>query len=370
MSKAAITLKVMQFNIEYGGQGVDFSSVGKAILAADAAVVAIQEGCATMPDIAADLGWDFWDARTQVVSKHPLLTPADVRPGAILVEAEPGRVFALVNVHPPSRGFGPTRAARGKPAQKIRRREKQVRLPALIPSIDTARTLVQQGIPVILLGDFNAPSHRDWTQQTVGLRSHVKYPMRWPTSVAVEAAGLIDVYRALYPDPVTHQGLTWPALRPFVKGYNPGAAGKAADRIDLMFVSDAIEPKSMQIVGEEQSPMSDITVTPWPTDHRALVAQLQIQSGAAPTLVSIDRQCSPAGDERVLRYEASDADAARIEVLPAGSGTYDPLVAIALDDRSRGAVQLSTTRIPPGTYYIALVNNENGELARARFWLT
>jgi hypothetical protein len=229
---------------------------------------------------------------------------------------------------------------------------------------------MQQGIPVILLGDFNAPSHRDWTQQTVGIRSHVKYPMRWPTSVAVEAAGLVDVYRALYPDPVTHQGLTWPALRPFVKGYNPGAAGKAADRIDLMFVSDAIEPKAMQIVGEEQSPMSDITVTPWPTDHRALVAQLRIRSGGAPTLVSIDRQCSLAGDERLLRYEASDADAVRIDVLPASSGAHDPVVTIALDDQTRGAVQLSTTRIPPGTYDIALVNSENGELARAQFWLT
>ncbi|MEO8328876.1 MAG: hypothetical protein ABI586_02615, partial [Candidatus Nanopelagicales bacterium] len=143
-----------------------------------------------------------------------------------------------------------------------------------------------------------------------------------------------------------------------------------ADRIDLMFVSDAIEPKSMKVVGEEQSPMSDITVTPWPTDHRALVAQLQIQSGAAPTLVSIDRQCSPAGDERLLRYEASDADAAHIEVFPASSGAHDPVVTIALDGPTRGAVQLSTARIPPGTYDIVLVNSENGELARARFWLT
>jgi len=34
----------------------------------------------------------------------------------------------------------------------------------------------------------------------------------WPTSVETEAVGLVDVYRALHPDPVKHPGITWPAV--------------------------------------------------------------------------------------------------------------------------------------------------------------
>jgi hypothetical protein len=46
----------------------------------------------------------------------------------------------------------------------------------------------------------------------------------------MEHAGFNDSYRAVHPDPVKDSGLTWPAARPFVKGYNPGLNGAAAYR--------------------------------------------------------------------------------------------------------------------------------------------
>ena len=98
----------------------------------------------------------------------------------------------------------------------------------------------------MLLGDFNAPSHRDWTDATVGMRPHVTQPFDWPTSVATEQIGLVDAYRSVYPDPVTHPGLTWPADRPFVDGYNPAADGHPEDRIDLMYVSPDIAVSEIQ----------------------------------------------------------------------------------------------------------------------------
>ena len=72
-----VDLRVMTFNIEYGGEEVDFSSVAKAIEAAEADVVAINEGYGNMAKIAADLGWPYYDVRSQVVSRLPLLTPAE-----------------------------------------------------------------------------------------------------------------------------------------------------------------------------------------------------------------------------------------------------------------------------------------------------
>ena len=49
--------------------------VAKAIQVAEADIVAIQEGCGSMQRIAEDLGWDYYDVRTQVVSKFPAHPP-------------------------------------------------------------------------------------------------------------------------------------------------------------------------------------------------------------------------------------------------------------------------------------------------------
>src|SRR5436853_7131925 len=72
---AAMQLKVMEFNIEYGGEQVAFQGVINAIRAGGASVVAIEEGYGNMPKIAQGLGWPYYDPRTQTVSKYPLLEP-------------------------------------------------------------------------------------------------------------------------------------------------------------------------------------------------------------------------------------------------------------------------------------------------------
>ena len=234
-------LSLLQLNIEYGGTGVDFDAVISAIQQVDPQVVALQEGCGNVPRIADALGWPYFDNRTQVVSRFPLLDPPSPTAGVVLVELEPGRVVAIVNVHPASRRYGPFRLMKGDPPGRVRRIERRVRVADLQPSLDAAETLIAAGLPVVLLGDFNAPSHRDWTDATVGMRPHVTQPFDWPTSVATEQVGLVDAYRSVYPDPVTHPGLTWPADRPFVDGYNPAADGHPEDRIDFMYVSPDID---------------------------------------------------------------------------------------------------------------------------------
>ncbi len=112
-------LRVMQFNIEYGGTVVDFDSVPAAIEAADADVVAVQEGYASMPKLAKALGWSYYDARTQTVSQYPLITPADPSYPEVLVAVEPGRTVAVINVHLPSAPYGPNRAAAGATAEEL-----------------------------------------------------------------------------------------------------------------------------------------------------------------------------------------------------------------------------------------------------------
>jgi endonuclease/exonuclease/phosphatase family metal-dependent hydrolase len=364
---AATSINIMQFNIEYGGEGVDFDSVGKAIEAADADVVAIQEAYANMPEIASDLGWDFYDARTQVVSKYPLISASGLASDSVLVEID-GGVIALFNVHLPSVGYGPFKVAAGMDAAAILEREDKERVPALAPTLRAAAALMEQEIPVFVLGDFNAPSHRDWTSETVGIREHVKFPMDWPTSVAAEAAGLVDVYREVYPDPVSHQGITWPASRPFVKGYNPGPADRPGDRIDLMYAAGA-ETTSVSIVGEKSSEFTDIPVSPWPTDHRALVASVEVVPGDPPTLVSVDQQLIEVGQERSVRYHADGDDAGWLAVVPAGGAPSEAVIEEPVSDPSSGAWPLPTTELPPDGYEVLLLTDGGIELSRAPFWL-
>ncbi|HUV48865.1 MAG TPA: endonuclease/exonuclease/phosphatase family protein [Actinomycetes bacterium] len=358
------SLNLLQLNIEYGGTGVSFDAVVETIRSSSAPVAALQEGCGRVPDIAAALGWPYFDNRTQVVSQLPLLDPPRPTAGVIYVELEPGRVVALINVHPASRGYGATRLSKGERLPRVLRREQLVRVGELRPSLDAAAALMRDGVPVVLLGDFNAPSHRDWTREAVGLRPHVTQSVTWPTSRAVELVGLVDAYRAVYPDPVSHPGLTWPAARPHVEGYNPAADGHPADRIDFMHVSPDITVNDVQIVGEAESAFSDLPFTPWPTDHRGLLATLQVAPVPPEPVVSVSRRLVTVGDEVVVRVIASGVEA--IELMARDSAGGEPLE-LAVD--SLGVARVDAAQLGVGRYDVVAVDSRKGELARASLWV-
>src|SRR5581483_6969824 len=205
-----ITLRVAEFNIEYGGTHVSFDKVVQAIRRGGADVVAIEEGYGHMPRLARRLGWPSYSVRTQVVSKYPVIDPPGANGRYVLV--------AIENVHLPSNPYGPY-WTRSRPRSEVVALERRRRLPAIRPYLQTARKLVASGIPVFLAGDFNAPSWRDWTPEMVGARPQIRYPVRWPVSLAVERAGFVDSYRSVYPDPMAHPGLTWWAARPHLPGW-------------------------------------------------------------------------------------------------------------------------------------------------------
>ncbi len=103
----SMQLHVMTFNVEYGGEGVDFASVPATIEAAGADVVGVEEAYANIPKIAKALGWDYYDSRMQIVSRLPLLDPPEGNGVYTFVQVAPGRVVAVGNVHLPSAPYGP-----------------------------------------------------------------------------------------------------------------------------------------------------------------------------------------------------------------------------------------------------------------------
>lgn len=146
---------------------------------------------------------------------------------------------------------------------------------------------------VILGGDFNEPSHRDWNQATKNQYDHNGVVFEWPNTKTLESAGFRDGYRELFPNPLTHPGFTFPADNPLADlkklAWSPTADDR--DRIDFVFYQpdDRLALRTAKIVGpqgsivrnqrvpETASDPIDIPPGIWPTDHKAVLAEFQLQ---------------------------------------------------------------------------------------------
>ena len=119
-----------------------------------------------------------------------------------------------------------------------------------------------------VFGDFNEPSHRDWTDATAKAGRH-PIAVAYPTVKAIEDKGFVDTFRAAHPDEVARPGFTWTPTS------EPSAADDHHDRIDFVLArAGKLEVLKAGIVGEK-SPEADIVVTPWPSDHRASYATVK-----------------------------------------------------------------------------------------------
>ncbi len=163
---------------------MDLAKVVEAIRRAEPDIVALQEAMGNADRIAASLGWGFASHRTQVISPHPIVDPPEADAPYQFVEVRPGRVVAVMSVHPPAEPYGPEAMLREASVAEVIELERRIRLPRLERPLAASRALIEAGIPVFLAGDFNAPSHLDWTSATVGLRRHVRAAVPWPVSRA------------------------------------------------------------------------------------------------------------------------------------------------------------------------------------------
>ena len=120
---------------------------------------------------------------------------------------------------------------------------------------------------MFVFGDFNEPSELDWTDAAVAAgQQPVK--VQWPTTHRLSEAGFVDTYRAVHPDPVAKPAYTW---TPQGDEADPQ---DHHDRIDFAFAkADGLKVLDAAIVGET-GPRTDLASDPWPSDHRAVVAEV------------------------------------------------------------------------------------------------
>ena len=136
----------------------------------------------------------------------------------------------------------------------------------IIAAINTLRYKEKSTLPVIIAGDFNEPSHLDWTESAVKAGIH-PLKVAFPTSSRLQSAGIVDLYRVVHPDPIANPGYTWPArqltveeLRDLSKGQINSAISTPADRIDYIYGMGVrpIRAEVLQTPSDHNAVMIDI----------------------------------------------------------------------------------------------------------------
>lgn len=122
------------------------------------------------------------------------------------------------------------------------------------------------GIPMIVGGDMNAPSHLDWGEETA--KQHNGLVVPWYTTSVLEEMGLIDTYRAIHPDPLSHPGITWDQ-----KDMND------EHRIDYIFYKGAqlkpVSSKAYKVFFNTPFRLEELEVM-YPSDHGIVVTEFEL----------------------------------------------------------------------------------------------
>jgi exonuclease III len=362
------SVRVMAFNIEWGGTHVSFDKVIEVIRKADPDIVAVQEAEGNLARLAAELGWHY-DLRNHVISRHRLIDPPGAAGRYVLAEVCARHVVAVANVHLPSDPYGEDWIREGRSAADVLALEQRVRLPDVKPFLDALPRLAANGLPVFLAGDFNSPSDEDWEPAAIDRWPFRRYSVEWPVAQAVRAAGFRDSYRHRHPDPLQHPGFTWWAKRPVIADYNPGPADSWQSRIDFIWYAGPAEVTKSTLVGETGAPGVRIDVTPWPSDHRAVLSDFAIKPGPMPLLVAASRRLYQGGDPVSIVYNNLTSAGALI-IEPTGVDSDKPATWRRTETTARyGTVEFGASLPPIGSYAVAITDGEDRTVAQNEFWV-
>jgi endonuclease/exonuclease/phosphatase family metal-dependent hydrolase len=283
-------LRVMTFNLWGGGDSGQqpLTQSINVIKAAEADIVGLQETAGRARDgvepdnaraIAIALKWYYVNQADGkgIISRHKILSVTPKKLG-VQIELPSGRRVWVFNVHLMHEPYQPYQLLNIPygDAPFIKTAEEAVRAARVVHGAEAAELLreiarVSSGKTAIFVtGDFNEPSCFDWTE---AVRSAGRCPVacEWPTTAALRDVGVVDAYRQVHPDPLTAPGYTW---TPTTAEDDPK---DRHDRIDFVLVggSGAVVTGA-RVIGEDKQ-HADLVVSPYPSDHRAVVATVTLK---------------------------------------------------------------------------------------------
>ncbi len=267
----SLSFGLMNWNIWHGGRR-DGVEVGLAktvsiLSKSRASIIAMQETYGSGPIIAdrLDMIYYYRSSNLSVFSKYPIVETLGwydpFRFGGVTLLLPNGqrlRVFSLWINHLPNLSDLIPRADN---AHDILKEEQKTRGNEIREILSNLPDLFQHrdSIPIIIAGDFNSPSHLDWTEETKAM--HRDLVVTWPASKAMADAGFIDAFRSIYPNPVTDYGRTW----------SPRFEESWQDRIDYIYYSG-------KLLHCRDAKMLDNYTSGWPSDHAAVYARFVLLS--------------------------------------------------------------------------------------------
>ncbi|MEH0543105.1 HAD-IA family hydrolase [Streptomyces sp. B21-105] len=274
-------LRVMTWNLWYGGTKVRDHRAKqlKVLTEADVDVVGLQETYGTAAEeLAEALGWHHHRAGENlgIISRHPItaglgdpdvgfygaagvrvrVCGSDVDAGVgVEVEVDVDVDVDVWTVHLDCAPYGPYEAAfDGLSADTLTAHE-EGRLARLGDAL--RRIGESPDVPVVLVGDFNCPSHLD------------RPDVDWPVTRAAEEAGFADSYRQAHPDPVRQPGHTWSPVH--AEHEDGSGRPEPQDRIDFVLHRGLRVLDSRTLVTGGIRPWPDVEDNDWPSDHAAVI---------------------------------------------------------------------------------------------------
>lgn len=271
------TLTVMTYNVLYATP--DGGTI-RALEAADPDLVGLQEVSEPrLRAIADSLGYYFHHHGeheasgkndTGLLSRYPLSRVTRYGATIYLTVNDP---VHIANVHLSPYPYEPYELRDGEisPEEAVAQ-ARYTRFPEIQPVLEALEGPLEEGIPVLLTGDFNEPSHLDWTDEAAAAGLHLGETVAWPTSREIVRHGFRDAFRAVHPDEVARPGPTWTTLT--------GDPDEVHDRIDMVYVAgDGVEVVDAYTIGLRDEPPTDVAVEGYPSDHRSVVVTIALGDG-------------------------------------------------------------------------------------------
>ncbi|RYD37702.1 MAG: hypothetical protein EOP87_03010 [Verrucomicrobiaceae bacterium] len=285
----AAELTLMSFNVWKQGSQVDdgFTKEISAIRLAGADVVCLQESTPEHAGkVAEALGWsraDKGSGTAQILTRHKILETFETERcvGArIRLSAQRDQEILVFNCHLDHRFYGPyaARVSGATAASVLEEESRSDREEQIIGILKLMAPFLEKSAisPVFLTGDFNCPSHLDWTDATSEKHGGVGN-VEWPVSKAILTAGMTDTFRLIHSDLLKEPGESWSTIH---KDTEP------QDRIDFIHhAGKGLKPLTCQLyaaavqhtVGAwSEERLSEVAGNTWPSDHFAVLATFQI----------------------------------------------------------------------------------------------
>lgn len=305
-----VSFRVLTFNILQGGgdasnvgffkelfEGQRYDELAAVIRLSQADVVGVQEDDRA-GRLLGELGGE-WRRAGSIYSKLPIKLTSETQWLTTATVTVNGQRVVVVNCHWSAADYGPylvQRRLRMQGAPSFVEKFEQEILESTAKNsgergyqttLDAIKQSVEVSDHVILTGDFNEPSHLDWTvraaaegrdrwvRNTSGIP--LRFPIAWIGSSQLAELGLRDAYRTAYPDEVKHPGNTWTPPYPAETPGRRDFGEQVLDRIDrIYFRGPRFRLKGSGVIGESERTSEIVYPGRWPSDHRAVVAELEL----------------------------------------------------------------------------------------------